>query len=135
MDRQEQVLRTAMAASEAASIQRTQNVLTVTFHSKFLFDFDSSTLKSGACKEIARIANVLKRYPQTTIRVEGYTDSTGSKAYNQALSEKRSLAVKQVLTQKGVDPTRIQTVGFGKSQPISSNHAMNRRVVIAIIPS
>ena len=135
MDRQEQELRTAMAASEAASIQRIQNVLTATFHSEFLFDFDSSTLKPGAYAEIARVANVLNRYPQTTIRVEGHTDLTGSEAYNQALSEKRSLAVKRALTQKGVDPTRIQTVGFGESQPISSNHAMNRRVVIVIIPS
>lgn len=135
MDRQEQELRTAMAASKAASIQRTQNVLMATFHSEFLFGFDSSTLKPGAYAEIARVANVLNRYPQTTIRVEGHTDSKASEAYNQALSEKRSLAVKSALTQRGVDPTRIQTVGFGESQPISSNDAMNRRVVIVIIPT
>ncbi|MGD8893664.1 MAG: OmpA family protein [Desulfobacterales bacterium] len=135
MDKQEQELRAAMAASEAASIERTQNVLTATFRSEFLFDFDSSTLKPGAYTEIARVANVLNKYPQTTIRVEGHTDSKGSEAYNQTLSEKRSLAVKIALTQRGVDPTRIQTVGFGESQPISSNDAMNRRVVIVIIPS
>ncbi|MBW1957007.1 MAG: OmpA family protein [Deltaproteobacteria bacterium] len=135
MDKQEQELRAAMAASEAASIERTQNVLTATFRSEFLFDFDSSTLKPGAYTEIARVANVLNKYPQTTIRVEGHTDSKGSEAYNQTLSEKRSLAVKIALTQSGVDPTRIQTVGFGESQPISSNDAMNRRVVIVIIPT
>jgi outer membrane protein OmpA-like peptidoglycan-associated protein len=135
MDKQEQELRAAMAASEAASIERTQNLLTATFRSEFLFDFDSSTLKPGAYTEIARVANVLNKYPQTTIRVEGHTDSKGSEAYNQTLSEKRSLAVKIALTQRGVDPTRIQTVGFGESQPISSNDAMNRRVVIVIIPS
>ncbi|MGD2149598.1 MAG: OmpA family protein, partial [Desulfobacterales bacterium] len=133
MDKQEQELRAAMAASEAASIERTQNLLTATFRSEFLFDFDSSTLKPGAYTEIARVANVLNKYPQTTIRVEGHTDSKGSEAYNQTLSEKRSLAVKIALTQRGVDPTRIQTVGFGESQPISSNDAMNRRVVIVII--
>ncbi|MGD9230676.1 MAG: OmpA family protein [Desulfobacterales bacterium] len=135
MDKQEQELRAAMAASEAASIERTQNLLTATFRSEFLFDFDSSTLKPGAYTEIARVANVLNKYPQTTIRVEGHTDSKGSEAYNQTLSEKRSLAVKIALTQRGVDPTRIQTVGFGESQPISSNDAMNRRVVIVIIPT
>ena len=135
MDKQEQELRAAMAASEAASIERIQNVLTATFRSEFLFDFDSSTLKPGAYTEIARVANVLNKYPQTTIRVEGHTDSTGSETYNQTLSEKRSLAVKIALTQRGVDPTRIQTVGFGESQPISSNDAMNRRVVIVIIPT
>ena len=135
MDRQEQELRAAMAASEAASIRRTQDVLSATFQSEVLFDFDSSILKPGAYSEIGRVANVLNRYPQTTIRVEGHTDSKGPEAYNQNLSEKRSLAVKSALTQRGVDPARIQTVGFGESQPISSNDAMNRRVVIVIIPT
>ena len=135
MDKQEQELKSAMAASEAASIRRTHDVLTATFRSEYLFDFDASTLKPGAYSEIGRVADVLNRYPQTTIRVEGHTDSKGSQAYNQTLSEKRALAVKSALTQSGVDPTRIQTVGFGESQPISSDDAMNRRVVIVIIPT
>ncbi len=134
MDRQEQELRTAMAASEAASIQRTQNVLTATFKSEVLFDFDSSTLKPGAYREMDRVARILNKYPQTMIRVEGYTDATGSEAYNQALSERRAIAVKNALTQRSVDPARIQTVGYGESQPISSDDAMNRRVSIVIIP-
>lgn len=134
MDRQEQELRSAMAASEAASIQRTQNVLTATFKSEVLFDFDSHTLKPGAYAEIGRVANVLNRYPQTTIRIEGHTDATGSEAYNQKLSERRAEAVKNALVQRGVDPRRIQTIGFGESQPISSNNAINRRVNIVIIP-
>ncbi len=135
MDRQEQELKTAMASSEAASIRRTHDILTATFRSEYLFDFDSSTLKPGAYSEIGRVADVLNRYPQTTIRVEGHTDSKGPEAYNQTMSEKRAVAVKNALTQRGVDPTRIQTVGFGESQPISSNDAMNRRVVIVIIPT
>ena len=135
MDRQEQELKAAMAASEAASIQRTHDVLSATFRSEYLFDSDSSALKPGAYTEIARVADVLNRYPQTTIRVEGHTDSKGSEGYNQTLSEKRALAVKSALTQRGVDPTRIQTVGFGESQPISSDDAMNRSVVIVIIPT
>lgn len=135
MDRQEQELKAAMAASEAASIQRTHDVLTATFRSEYLFDFDDSTLKPGAYTEIGRVAQVLNRFPQTTIRVEEHTDSKGSETYNQTLSEKRSEAVKRALIQRGVDPLRIQTVGSGKSQPISSNDAMNRRVVIVIIPT
>ena len=134
MDRQEQELRAAMAESEAASIQRTQNVLTATFKSEVMFDFDSSTLKPGAYQEMDRVARILNKYPQTTIRVEGYTDSKGSEAYNQILSEKRAMAVKNALVQRGVDPLRIQTVGYGESQPISSNDAVNRRVSIVIIP-
>jgi outer membrane protein OmpA-like peptidoglycan-associated protein len=81
-----------------------------------------------------RVARILNKYPQTTIRIEGYTDQTGSEAYNQALSERRATAVKNALVQRGVDPARIQTVGYGESQPISSNAAMNRRVNIVIMP-
>jgi len=134
MDRQEQELRAALAASEAASIQRTQNVLTATFQSEVMFDFDSATLKPGAYAEIGRVGNVLNRYPQTTIRVEGHTYSKGSEQYNQDLSQRRAQAVKDALTQRGVDSRRIQTIGFGESQPISSSDAMNRRVNIVIIP-
>jgi outer membrane protein OmpA-like peptidoglycan-associated protein len=134
MDRQEQELRAAMAQSEAASIQRTQNVLTATFKSEVMFDFDSSTLKPGAYQEMDRVARILNKYSQTTIRVEGHTDAKGSEAYNQTLSEKRAMAVKNALVQRGVDPLRIQTVGYGESQPISSNDAVNRRVSIVIIP-
>lgn len=134
MDRQEQDLRSAMAASEAASIQREQNILTATFKSGALFDFDSSTIKPGAFSEMDRVAGVLNKYPQTTIRVEGHTDSKGSEDYNQVLSEKRAEAVKYALVQRGVNSGRIQTVGFGESQPISSDDAANRRVSIVIIP-
>jgi outer membrane protein OmpA-like peptidoglycan-associated protein len=134
MDRQEQELRSALAASEAASIQRTQDVLTATFKSEVMFDFDSATLKPGAYNEMARVADVLNRYPQTTIRVEGHTDATGSEAYNQELSERRAQAVESALVQLGVAPARIYTIGFGEAQPISSVNAVNRRVNIVIIP-
>ena len=134
MDRQEQALREAMAASEAASIERTRNVLTATFKGDVFFDFDSASLKPGAYSEISRVANVLNQYPRTTIRVEGHTDATGSEAYNMDLSRRRAEAVKNALLQRGVDPRRIQTVGFGESQPISSSAAANRRVSIVITP-
>ena len=134
MDRQEQALRDAMAESDAVNIQRTQDVLTATFKGDIFFDLDSSTLKPGAYSEIDRVSNVLNNYPQTTIRVEGHTDSTGPEDYNKRLSEKRAEAVKSALIQRGVDPRRIQAVGYGESQPISSNNAMNRRVGIVITP-
>jgi outer membrane protein OmpA-like peptidoglycan-associated protein len=134
MDRQEQALRGAMAESDAVNVQRTQDVLTATFKGDIFFDLDSSILKPGAYSEIDRVSNVLNNYPQTTIRVEGHTDSTGPEDYNQRLSEKRAEAVKSALIQRGVDPRRIQAVGYGESQPISSNNAMNRRVGIVITP-
>lgn len=134
MDRQEQELRAVMAASEAANIQRTRDVLTATFKSEVFFDFDSASLKPGGYAEIGRVSGVLNKYPQTTIRVEGHTDSKGSETYNQTLSERRAGAVKNALVQQGVDGMRIIPIGFGESQPISSNDAVNRRVNIVIIP-
>jgi outer membrane protein OmpA-like peptidoglycan-associated protein len=134
MDRQEQDLRNAMAASEYASLQRSQDVLIATFKSDVFFDFNSSILKPGGYSEITRISNVLNKYPQTTIRVEGHTDSVGSESYNQQLSRNRADAVANTLVQKGIDSRRITTVGFGESQPISSNNATNRRVNIVITP-
>ncbi len=134
MDRQEQDLRNAVAASNAASVQRSQDVLTATFRSDILFDFDSATLKPGAYTELDRVANVLTRYPQTQITVEGHTDTCGDELYNQRLSERRAQAVKCALIQRGVDPIRIVTMGYGESQPISSSDALNRRVVIVITP-
>lgn len=134
MDRQEQALRDATAQSDAVSIQRTQDVLIATFKGDIFFDLDSSILKPGAYSEIDRVTNVLNNYPQTTIRIEGHTDSTGSEDYNQRLSEKRAEAVKNALIHRGVDPRRIQAVGYGESQPISSNNAMNRRVGMVLTP-
>lgn len=134
MDRQEQALRSAMAESDAVNIQRTQDVLSATFKGDIFFDVNSSTLKPGAYSEVDRISKVLNNYPQTTIRVEGHTDSTGPEDYNQRLSEKRAETVKNALVQRAVDPRRINAVGYGELQPISSDNATNRRVSIVITP-
>jgi outer membrane protein OmpA-like peptidoglycan-associated protein len=139
MDRQERDLRQAFASTEAASIQRDQDVLALTFKSDMLFDVNSATLKPGAYQEIDRAAAVLKRYPQTRIRVAGHTDSTGSETYNMELSRRRAEAVRNALVTRGVDPARIDTVGYGESSPIAGNDTpsgrqMNRRVTLTITP-
>lgn len=134
MDRQEADLRNVMAASESASVTRSQNVLTATFKSNSFFATNSSILMSGAYSELDRVAKVLRDYPQTRIRVEGHTDSKGAAAYNMTLSEKRAQAVADALVQRNVDPSRMQIMGFGESQPVSSSDADNRRVNIVIIP-
>ena len=134
MDRQEADLQRAIASSEAASIQREQDILTATFKSGVMFDFDSAVLKSGGQAEIARVATVLNKYPQTMLQVEGHTDSRGAEDYNQQLSERRAISVKNALIQQGIDGRRISTIGYGESQPISSEDAVNRRVNIVITP-
>jgi len=134
MDRQEQALRDATADSDAVNIKRTQDVLMATLKGDIFFDINSSTLKPGAYSEIIRISKVLNNYQQTTIRVEGHTDSTGPEDYNQRLSEKRAETVKDALIKNAVGPKRIYAVGYGESQPISSNNAANRRVSLVIVP-
>jgi len=154
MDKQEQDMRQALAQSEAASIQRekqvlaqaessstkkSMDVLTVTFKSDFLFDVNSATIMPGGNDEVERVAQVLNKYPDTTIRIAGHTDSTGSRDHNQKLSENRAQAVKDALAGMGVDPARMTTIGYGASKPIASNASeagrmKNRRVEIRIIP-
>jgi outer membrane protein OmpA-like peptidoglycan-associated protein len=136
MDKQEQELRNAMAATIAqnnATIQRNnEQMLTATFKSDVFFDLNSTVLKPGGYAELDRVANVLNQYPQTMIRVEGHTDQTGSEQYNLQLSERRAQAVKNALTQKGIDAGRISAVGMGECCPVSSDHASNRRVSMVL---
>jgi outer membrane protein OmpA-like peptidoglycan-associated protein len=139
MDNQEKELQQALAYAEAASIQREQDVLTVTFKSDFMFDIDSAIVKQGAYDEIDRVAQILIKYPQTSISIEGHTDSTGSEDYNLGLSNKRALAVKDALVDRNVDPARLQIIGFGEAKPVAGNDTeagrqMNRRVKVVIIP-
>jgi OOP family OmpA-OmpF porin len=74
------------------------------------------------------------------ILVEGHTDSTGPRVYNQALSERRAQSVKTFLEQQGVAPNLIKTEGYGELQPVASNasaegRAQNRRVAVEVIGS
>lgn len=136
MDKQEQDLRNAMASTVAennATIQRNnEQMLTATFKSDLFFDVNSATIKPGGYAELDRVARVLSQYPQTFIRVEGHTDQTGSEEHNQVLSERRANAVKNALTQKGVDSARVSAVGMGECCPVSSENAANRRVSIVL---
>ncbi len=115
MDRQEQDLRNAVAATESASVRRDQDILRATFEGETFFDYDSSQLKPGGIEEIRRISGILQKYPQTTIEVAGHTDTLGPAEYNQRLSEQRALAVREALVQNGVAPRR-------RSAAIISHH-------------
>jgi len=139
MDKQEQELQSAIAASESASLKREQDILILTFKADVLFDVNSTAVKPGAQTEIRRVADVLYRYPETRIRVEGHTDSTGGEAYNQTLSERRAESVKNELVAQNIQAERIQTIGFGLTRPVATNETpegrqQNRRVQIFITP-
>jgi outer membrane protein OmpA-like peptidoglycan-associated protein len=139
MDNQEAELRQQLAASEAVNIQRNADMLALTFKSDLMFDIDSAAIKPGLQNEINRVSQVLVQYPQTNIMVAGHTDSSGSEAYNQELSERRATSVKTALLYQGVMASRVTTVGYGETQPVADNSTsggrqMNRRVVITIMP-
>ncbi len=139
MDRQEQEMRRVEAISQGATVERNQQQLLVTLRSDVLFDVNSATLKPGAYDEIDLVADTLVRYPETTVLVDGHTDSTGSEMHNQRLSEERALSVRDALVQRGVDSRRITARGFGEARPIASNatesgRQLNRRVAITIVP-
>lgn len=97
------------------------------------FNSGSATLTSNAERELNQLAFTMKTYPKSTARVEAYTDNTGKVSTNQALSNKRAMTVKNELVSRGVQADRIQAVGLGQSNPVSSNdtpagRAMNRRI-------
>ena len=72
-------------------------------------------------------AQILQANPNVRVTIEGHTDSIGTAAYNQKLSERRAAAVKRYLVSKGVSANRLDTVGYGKSRPIAPNKTPNGR--------
>ncbi len=101
------------------------------------FDFDKATIKREFVPVLDEAAQILKDNPQVRVTIEGHTDSIGTDAYNQRLSERRARAVKQYLVSRGVEASRLDTVGKGEREPIAPNtkdgkdnpegRAMNRR--------
>lgn len=98
------------------------------------FDYDKAIVKSIYYKDIEKVANILQAYPEKDIELEGHTDSIGSDAYNEKLSNLRAESVKKILVEKfGIDASRISTVGYGESMPVATNDTeegrqKNRRV-------
>lgn len=102
------------------------------------FDFDKSTIKGVYNDDLDDLSRVMKDYPDLKVTIEGHTDSIGSNAYNQNLSEERAGAVKNYMVEKNaIDASRIATEGFGEERPIADNataegRAQNRRVEAAV---
>ncbi len=102
-----------------------------------LFDVDQAQLTANGVATVQKLALVLQQNPQRTVLVEGFTDSTGSHAHNQDLSERRAAAVRIALQQMGVSGERVMTRGYGEAYPVASNDTsanrqLNRRVEIVL---
>jgi len=103
---------------------------------RFNFAFNSYKIDKKYYPQIKVLADYLKKHTTTTIEIQGYTDSIGSKEYNQKLSQKRANALKDILVNiYHISPDRIKTIGYGESHPIATNkteqgRAKNRRIVV-----
>ena len=135
MDKQAREIENTVAGAEV--IKADEGII-VKFDEGILFDFNSSTLKSAAKTNIAKLVETLNKEPGTDIMVLGHTDNVGTLAANQKVSEARAAAVKAYAVQQGLASGRVKTEGKNYSEPIASNdteagRAENRRVEIVIV--
>jgi outer membrane protein OmpA-like peptidoglycan-associated protein len=143
MDKQEQEFDRALAdeqQSNAVEIQRLQDeTLKIDITNEVSFDFARADIKSSFRPTLDKVADVLKRYPNSIVHVVGHTDSVGSDAYNQRLSEQRAQAVIDYLAGAGVPRERLRAEGRGEVEPRDSNateagRQLNRRVEVYMKP-
>jgi outer membrane protein OmpA-like peptidoglycan-associated protein len=105
--------------------------------SDVLFETDKYALRAVARERLAKIAGIVLANPDLHLVAEGHTDSVGTEAYNQQLSEQRAGSVKDYLVQQGIPSASVTSQGFGKSQPVASNdnaagRQQNRRVELVV---
>lgn len=86
------------------------------------FAFDSSVIRSSEQANIDGVASALNSDPSTKLIIQGNCDERGTEEYNRSLGERRALAAREALAKKGVDPSRIRTISFGKDKPADPGH-------------
>jgi outer membrane protein OmpA-like peptidoglycan-associated protein len=137
-DRQQAALREKLQGT-GVDVSRDGDNITLNMPGNITFAFNSANLDPQFYSVLNNVAGVMKEYDQTIVEVAGHTDSIGTDAVNQRLSEQRANAVTQYLVSQGLNSQRFITVGAGKSRPIASNdteagRAANRRVEITLVP-
>ena len=139
LDQQEADLRRDIG-NDSVDITNTGDRLIVRLPQDLLFAADSFAVRPDLRDDLFSVAGNLQQYPNSQIQVVGHTDSDGDAAYNQELSERRAIAVADILFDAGVPASRLEIAGRGESQPIASNlsedgKSRNRRVEIVILPN
>ncbi|MCR6662258.1 MAG: OmpA family protein [Luteimonas sp.] len=137
-DRQEAELR-RQTQGTGVDVSRDGDTIKLNLPDGVTFDFNRVELKSQFYPALNNIASTLREYNQTIVEVSGHTDSIGTDAVNQRISEQRAQNVASYLIGQGLQRERFEIVGFGKRFPIADNsteqgRSLNRRVEIRIIP-
>lgn len=138
MDRQEMRLRQELDRT-GVSVTRIGDNITLNMPGNVTFATDSSDLNAGFYDVLNSVALVLDEYDQTVIEVAGHTDSTGSDAYNQQLSERRASSVASYLATRNLNRERMIEIGMGEQRPVAPNDTaggrqQNRRVELTLVP-
>lgn len=138
MDVQEAELRKKLEGT-GVSVTRDGDRIILNMPSNITFALDSSQVEPSFKEVLDSVALVLEEYEKTLIVIEGHTDSTGPEDYNRQLSERRALAVGEVLNEDGVSAKRMVIIGYGEERPVASNatdegRAENRRVELTLEP-
>ncbi|MBN6775461.1 OmpA family protein [Pseudomonas granadensis] len=125
------------AATKAPEPAPQTEVITLSDAGDVLFDFDKSDLTPAATAQLDTLMDKLRNADVVSIKVIGHTDSKGSDAYNQALSERRASSVASYLLSQGLAPNKLTSEGRGESEPVADNatdegRAQNRRVELHI---
>lgn len=138
MDRQEAKLRAELEGT-GVSVTRIGDNITLNMPGNVTFATDSSDLNPAFFEVLNSVGTVLTEFDQTVVEVAGHTDSTGTDAYNQGLSERRALSVSQYLQAQQISSQRLIPVGMGEAWPVADNNSAagrqaNRRVEITMVP-
>lgn len=138
MDRQERKLRDQLQGT-GVQVQREGDIIYLVMPGNITFDVNSHHVRSEFFEVLNSVALVVNEFDKTVIEVSGHTDSTGTDAINNPLSERRAASVGDYLISQRVSRDRIQTVGYGSRYPIASNataegREANRRVELELIP-
>ena len=138
MDRQEAKLRAELERT-GVSVTRIGDNITLNMPGNITFATNSADLNASFFEVLNSVSLVVNEFNQTVIEVAGHTDSTGSDAYNQQLSERRANAVAAYLGTRNVRADRMITVGMGEARPVATNDTdagrqSNRRVELTLVP-
>jgi outer membrane protein OmpA-like peptidoglycan-associated protein len=138
MDKQAEEVKKEVQGAKVERVGEGEDAkVNITFDSGVLFDVNKAELKPETISNLNKLAEIMQKYPDTNIVVEGHTDSTGKEDYNMELSKKRANAVSDYLAQQNVARSRMAVNWYGESKPIASNDTeegkkQNRRVEISI---